>query len=828
MRLAFLAFALFFVCAVRGGDLRDEEDLSYDESSLEGDVASPPVADVINSVLEDKKEEDNTEPPSSLDTPSLGRAFGVKKASPPPPRATQRTTTTTRRRVVATTTTTTRRASVVTTTTQKPVVVGNDDGRPDVLRGNGVVLFSSQQLQQQASRNALKSVRNDRRPPLRRGAVGPSSATQQRSSGDVDAQRSVSIAPAPTTYIVLSLVPLMVAVVLLSIVLIALRHEKMSVSGGATLKTMLVVGIVVATAIVSLTVALALYVGPGVTSSSSSMTVSPNVASPTGRSQSFGGNANDNAALEALSYRLAAIMDGDIVVKPGVPSCYGPVECGGDNKNHYGLFFSSFCGYSRHTACVSGGASTKNAVRGSAMLHEVMHMYERRLQETGKGPDVTAITGGTITGNNYYDEPLTDCLTMVMGGKWLYYGCAEPRASWARTMIQRFPPAEYPWAPPLGQPAPEMAPQAPNPPAQGSRIVPISPVRVFDSRNDLTKMPLGAGMYHTLQVAGVSGIDSDATGAILNVVVVDAVGSGFLTVYPNSGPNPPLASVQNYKAGDTVAGAVVSKLANNAVNIYSLARVHIVVDISAFQSTRRGDLFLPVAPSRLYDSRNSGGRLQQGEQRTIDLRGKIPDQASAVCMTASAINAGADGFLTLYPGACQANAPVVSTLNYKAGQSVSNYAIMPVQNGLICAYAFRAFDLTLDVTGYLTPSQGSLFFPIMPQRLVDTRAGGEAVQSGIKGRLNPGQVLTIPMSGSAAPAQATAVALSVTAVDTSGAGYIAAYPCDTPYANTVSVLYGAADVRPDPVFVGLSAAKTVCLISSASTDVVVDLSGFFQ
>ena len=51
----------------------------------------------------------------------------------------------------------------------------------------------------------------------------------------------------------------------------------------------------------------------------------------------------------------------------------------------------------------------------------------------------------------------------------------------------------------------------------------------------------------------------DATGAVLNVTIVEPCGDGFATVYPAGAPNPPLASNSNYRTFENVAAMATSR-----------------------------------------------------------------------------------------------------------------------------------------------------------------------------------------------------------------------------------------------------------------------------
>ena len=111
------------------------------------------------------------------------------------------------------------------------------------------------------------------------------------------------------------------------------------------------------------------------------------------------------------------------------------------------------------------------------------------------------------------------------------------------------------------------------------------------------------------------------------------------------------------------------------------------------------------------------------------------------------------------------------------------------------------------------------FQPVTPTRLVDTRSG-----SG--GRLAAGAVGRYELGGSSA---ARAVTLNVTAVAPAEPGYLTLYPCDQARPETSNVNYGTqAGATPNQVTVALAADGSVCVFTSAATDVLLDVAGWWR
>ena len=122
--------------------------------------------------------------------------------------------------------------------------------------------------------------------------------------------------------------------------------------------------------------------------------------------------------------------------------------------------------------------------------------------------------------------------------------------------------------------------------ATGARFHPLAPARVLDTRsgNGAPVAPLGSGSALSLQVTGRGGVPaSGVTAVILNVIAVDPVGGGYLTVWPN-GEALPLASNLNFATGRTVPNLVVAKVgAGGKVNIYNGGgTAHLVADVAGW------------------------------------------------------------------------------------------------------------------------------------------------------------------------------------------------------------------------------------------------------
>jgi hypothetical protein len=104
-------------------------------------------------------------------------------------------------------------------------------------------------------------------------------------------------------------------------------------------------------------------------------------------------------------------------------------------------------------------------------------------------------------------------------------------------------------------------------------------------------------------------------------------------------------------------------------------------------------------------------------------------------------------------------------------------------------------------------------------------------------RIQAGGTITIPLAGAAMarsdgspdsiPADATAVAMNVTAVLPSQAGFFTVWPCGAPMPVASNVNFARGAVVANGVVTSLGAGGAVCLYSDQQSDVLVDVLGWF-
>ena len=108
---------------------------------------------------------------------------------------------------------------------------------------------------------------------------------------------------------------------------------------------------------------------------------------------------------------------------------------------------------------------------------------------------------------------------------------------------------------------------------------------------------------------------------------------------------------------------------------------------------------------------------------------------------------------------------------------------------------------------------------VQPTRVLDTRIGLGATT----GPLLPSVDLPVTMN---APDGATSVMVNLTAVDAAGSGWIKTWPCDEARPNTSSLNFSPGTASANAAIVRLAAGR-ICLASSTSVQVVVDVNGWY-
>jgi hypothetical protein len=255
-----------------------------------------------------------------------------------------------------------------------------------------------------------------------------------------------------------------------------------------------------------------------------------------------------------------------------------------------------------------------------------------------------------------------------------------------------------------------------------------------------------------------------------------------------------------------------------------------------------GLLFYPLpAPVRLLDTRPGASpnacsqpdtpiagqtsRLQPGRNLCT-----IPANAQALTGNVTTVDSGG-GFLTLYPS--DAQQPTVASTNYGVNEIINNvFTVGLGADGAFKIFANNTTDVVVDVTGYYAPpATGGLYFHPLPApvRLLETRAG-------FNGCVTPGA----PLAGNAdstqqaisactgIPAATRAIVGNATTVGPQGGGFLTIFPADAVRPLVASSNFNTGQVVNGPFTVGLATNGQFKIYTTATTDLVVDVLGYYS
>jgi streptogramin lyase len=380
-------------------------------------------------------------------------------------------------------------------------------------------------------------------------------------------------------------------------------------------------------------------------------------------------------------------------------------------------------------------------------------------------------------------------------------------------------------------------------PWDGAAYHPVAPTRILDSRSATGGWgaPLTAGTPKSLHVTGLGGgadIPSTATAVVMNVTVTNGSAGSFVTAYP-AGTGTPNVSNLNFGPGQTIANLVTVKLGSGGEVAFANAvgAADVIADVVGYydDGTGAGDLFTGITPTRLLDSRSATGGwnapLAAGTPRDLVVRRPgnadgVPATATAVVANVTVTGATDGSYLSVWPSGLAR--PDASTLNFGAGQTIPNLAIVKIgDNGAIrIANAVGAADVIVDVVGYFDPTTGSRFHPIDPTRVLDDR-----VPVGLPGPWGPGQTRALSVAGAAGtgvPVGATGLVTNVTATGGTANSFLTVFPDGVPVPTSSNVNFGAGETIPNLVTVKIAANGRIALTNHlGNVDVVADAVGYY-
>jgi peptidoglycan-N-acetylglucosamine deacetylase len=338
------------------------------------------------------------------------------------------------------------------------------------------------------------------------------------------------------------------------------------------------------------------------------------------------------------------------------------------------------------------------------------------------------------------------------------------------------------------------------------RFTAVVPRRIIDTRNGSALQPGETRRFET---------SHRSAGALAtNITVANSTSDGYLTAWNCEGARPE-TSVSNFaKAATRATGTIVPLNTTGDFCVFASTGVDVIVDEAGeFAAVGAGLVSGPA--KRLIDTRS--GQIAVGPNGRLFVA--VPSEANAVTVNLTATDATSDGFLTAYP-CSQSSVPTVSNLNFSAGETIANLATVRVDSAGLCVAASASTHVIVDLLGWYATTAGDSYQPVVPVRLLDTRSG----VGGWSGR--PAADQTIELAFGAA-ASGHSVMTTITAVDERSAGFVTAWPCESPQP-TASVLNFRTDrATPNGMIGAVGAYGRQCIAISERTHLIVDVLGWF-
>jgi uncharacterized repeat protein (TIGR01451 family) len=210
---------------------------------------------------------------------------------------------------------------------------------------------------------------------------------------------------------------------------------------------------------------------------------------------------------------------------------------------------------------------------------------------------------------------------------------------------------------------------------------------------DTLPADLTSASWTCIATAGSACGAASGSGNIATTVDLLPGGAATFTLTATASPTA-LGSISNTATVALTAGPIDPDPANNS---------------ATDTDTRRGGSYYTVTPCRVLDTRNPAGAygappLGASASRTFTLTGRcgVPSTATAVSINLTVTGGTAPGFLLARPTG--GSVPTVSTINYAAGQTRANNAVVVLSAGgqldLTCGQGSGTVDAILDVSGY--------------------------------------------------------------------------------------------------------------------------------
>lgn len=380
----------------------------------------------------------------------------------------------------------------------------------------------------------------------------------------------------------------------------------------------------------------------------------------------------------------------------------------------------------------------------------------------------------------------------------------------------------------------------------GARYVPITPLRILDSRAGIGIGLSGKFNANSARIVQVTGgtIPAEAIAITGNLTVTRQNASGYVSVTPIA-TNTPSTSTINFPTGDTRANNLTIPLsrAGTVALVYKAAAgktTDLILDVTGYFVYDSGAAtYVSIPPERTLDSRFGtgvpdtfvNGTPQSWEVGDSCVAAGATDTLVAVTGNLTVVGQTAAGFVSVTPDPDPS--PTTSTINVPLGDTRANgVAVQVALDGTLSATYVSSTvgaqaDLLFDLTGcFVDSGAGASWFPIEPTRRLDTR-----VNVGLVGKLVGDVPRQLGLAGAQfLPSTTDGITGNLTVVNQTRAGYVSMTTSSTLPPDTSTINFPLGDVRANGVFAALASGTAWFIYpgSSRTTDVLLDVTGYFR
>lgn len=365
--------------------------------------------------------------------------------------------------------------------------------------------------------------------------------------------------------------------------------------------------------------------------------------------------------------------------------------------------------------------------------------------------------------------------------------------------------------------------------------------RAFDSRaTGPTTGPLRAGTSRLIHVTeAINGFSY----VLVNITMVRPTSDAFAVAWTPRRSRPPTSNINAPAAQVTANASIVPVDSSGNILIFTSATTHVLVDVlggfgTASSNQSSSGRYQSVSPVRAADTRqppngttNQYTRVANGPGDVVNVPIEelwgIPSNTTAVALVVTALSGSntTSGYVGTFP---QGQSSTQSSVNINGfGDIRANLVVVPVgADGSVDLRLRSVAHVIVDVVGSFTDtsapiSSGGMYIGVQPARVVDTRVstGFAPPAGGTSSSVNPSTV----------PDGARGISQNIVMLRTSAHAYLTAYPAGLPAVPNVSNANatGPNQTRSAMAITSLGVGGGVSYYVSASTDMIVDVTGYF-